>query len=379
MYEDVSGANNLVKLDANAKIPAGAATNLTNLPGPEKSSSDPTISSNKAVGTQWLNTSSGELYVCTDATAGENVWKNVGAGTGDVEPWAFQGLSYGYTSGGWPSTNVIDKFSFTSDGNAVDVGDMTTQRTDGCGLSSASYGWTCGGRGVPWGTQNNVIDKFSFSSDGNATDSGDLLTNHTAMAGQSSTTYGYISGGKEPTAVNSIQKFAFVSGGNSAAISGVLTVTRRSCVGVSSATHAYTVGGKLDSGPYSNVIDKFPFATDANSTDVGDLTQARSSAATASSTTHGFMGGGQSGSGSNVVDKWSFTSDGNAVDHGDLSASRYGVCGQSATAYGYSSGGYVPSAYSNIIDKYAYTSNTTATDVGNLTVARGDRPHGHQV
>ena len=63
MYEDVSGANNLVKLDANAKIPAGAATNLTNLPGPVKSSSDPTISSNKTLGTQWLNTSSGEMYV----------------------------------------------------------------------------------------------------------------------------------------------------------------------------------------------------------------------------------------------------------------------------------------------------------------------------
>ena len=33
MYEDVSGANNLVKLDANAKIPASSAANLTNMPG----------------------------------------------------------------------------------------------------------------------------------------------------------------------------------------------------------------------------------------------------------------------------------------------------------------------------------------------------------
>ena len=28
MYEDISGANNLVKLDANAKIPTGSAANL---------------------------------------------------------------------------------------------------------------------------------------------------------------------------------------------------------------------------------------------------------------------------------------------------------------------------------------------------------------
>ena len=78
MYEDVSGANNLVKLDANAKIPAGSAANLTNLPGPVQSTSDPTVSSNKALGTQWINKTSGEVYVCTDATAGENVWTNVG-------------------------------------------------------------------------------------------------------------------------------------------------------------------------------------------------------------------------------------------------------------------------------------------------------------
>ena len=375
-------AGKILQLDSNAKYPAVSGANLINAPGPTQSTSDPAIDTNLTLGAKWINKTSGEVYICTDATAGENVWTNVGAGSGDVQPWAFQGESYGYTSGGWPNppaTDVIDKFSFTTDGNAVDVGNLTLARTDGCGLTSVSYGWTCGGRGTGWSTQNNIIDKFAFASDGNATDSGDLLTNHTAMAGQSSTTYGYISGGKEPTAVNSIQKFAFASGGNSSAISGVLTVARRSCQGVSSETHAYTVGG---SSPYSNVIDKFLFSTDANSTDVGDLSNARGQAAPTSSTTYGFIAGGaDSGTppGANSIEKWSFASDANATSHGNLSRETFGVCGQSATSYGYTSGGYVPNTYSNIIDKYAYTSNTTATDVGNLTVARGDRPHGHQV
>ena len=378
-------ANKLLQLDGSAKIPAVDGSLITGVPSSfTKNASDPAIATNPSggVGTIWVNTTSGETYCCTDATAGANVWTNIGAGADNIQPWAFQGESYGYTSGGWPNppaTDVIDKFSFTTDGNAVDVGNLTLARTDGCGLTSVSYGWTCGGRGTGWPTQNNIIDKFAFASDGNATDSGDLLTNHTAMAGQSSTTYGYISGGKEPTAVNSIQKFAFASGGNSSAISGVLTVARRSCQGVSSETHAYTVGG---SSPYSNVIDKFLFSTDANSTDVGDLSNARGQAAPTSSTTYGFIAGGaDSGTppGADDVEKWSFASDANSTSHGSLTRTSYGVCGQSATAYGYCSGGYIPNYYANVIDKYAYTSNTTATDVGNLTVARGDRPHGHQV
>ena len=104
MLEDVSGANNLVKLDANAKIPAGTGANLLNKPGPFTSTSDPTVSSNKTLGTEWLNSASGEMYVCTVATAGENVWTNVGAGTGNVAPWYFPGESYGYVMGGFTPT-----------------------------------------------------------------------------------------------------------------------------------------------------------------------------------------------------------------------------------------------------------------------------------
>ena len=52
-----------------------------------KSVSNPTISSNKELGHLWLNTTTGEIYVLTDATTGANVWKNIGDGTGDIFPW----------------------------------------------------------------------------------------------------------------------------------------------------------------------------------------------------------------------------------------------------------------------------------------------------
>ena len=65
----------------------GLAASFDQLTDTTVSTSDPTVSSNpSATGHLWLNKTSGEVYVCTDATAGSNVWTNVGEGTGDVEP-----------------------------------------------------------------------------------------------------------------------------------------------------------------------------------------------------------------------------------------------------------------------------------------------------
>ena len=81
-------ANKIVQLDGNAKLPALDGSQITNMPGATKSSSDPVITTNPSggVGSEWHNTSTGEVYICTDATAGANVWTNVGAGTGDIQP-----------------------------------------------------------------------------------------------------------------------------------------------------------------------------------------------------------------------------------------------------------------------------------------------------
>ena len=52
--------------------------------------------------------------------------------------YSFQGSNYGYSSGGeFPggSSNVIQKFPFSSDGNATDVGDLTVTRKDIAGQS----------------------------------------------------------------------------------------------------------------------------------------------------------------------------------------------------------------------------------------------------
>ena len=48
------------------------------------------------------------------------------------------------------------------------------------GSSSTTYGYTHGGDG---GGYRNIIDKFSFSTDGNATDVGDLTQSISYLSG----------------------------------------------------------------------------------------------------------------------------------------------------------------------------------------------------
>jgi hypothetical protein len=68
----------------------------------------------------------------------------------------------------------------------------------------------------------------------------------------------------------------------------------------------------------TNSIDKHPFATDANATDVGDLTGNRYQLSGQSSTTNGYTAGGNVPPNTNIIDKFPFSTDANATDVGDL-------------------------------------------------------------
>ena len=65
-------------------LPAISGASLTGIPNEiTQQGSDPTVRTNPAggVGTMILNTSSGKLFICTDSTAGANVWKAGESGT----------------------------------------------------------------------------------------------------------------------------------------------------------------------------------------------------------------------------------------------------------------------------------------------------------
>jgi len=294
------------------------------------------------------------------------------------EPYTFQGSNFGYTSGGKKSggadpdteVNTIDKFPFASDASASDVGDLFLAARWVSGQSSSISGYTAGGLAPaipPAPPYSNVIQKFSFSSDGNGTEVGDLSVARYGAAGQSSSENGYASGGNPLS--NVIDKFPFASDANAAQI-GTLTQWREGNAGQSSTDNGYTSGGVTPPATYWNIIDKFPFASDAGASDVGDLSGVKSAAAGQSSSTHGYASGGRPPSPflTNIIDKFPFASDANAAQIGTLTVERREVAGQSSTISGYTSGGYNP--YRNEIDKFPFASDANATDVGDLTVAR---------
>ena len=288
-----------------------------------------------------------------------------------------QGEVSGYTSGGFipPATrsDIIDKYPFSSDTNATDIGNLFQGRNDSAGQSSLVSGYTSGGFAPPVGLLD-TIDKFSFAVDGNATDVGNLTLFRNQPAGQSSDVSGYNSGGYggTPNALRDvIDKFPFATDTNASDV-GDLSVTRNGGGGQSSTVNGYTSGGGTPSD--SNVIDKFPFATDTNATDVGNLTQVRRRGTGQSSSTSGYTSGGlQPGGRSDVIDKFPFASDTNATDVGDLTVNRSTLAGQSSITHGYNSGGESPVAppgIKDIIDKFPFASDADATDVGNLSAAR---------
>ena len=365
----VSGS--LPAVDGSALVGAGAGIDT-------ETTSDPTVSSNPSgTGHLWVNKTSGAMFICTDATAGDNVWVNVGSGFGNYGK-SFggngPGTIAGFTAGGDPTGgNVIEKFTFGSANNAVDHGDLSTaSRLKNSGCSSATHGYSAGGGDAP---TDEIIDKFAFASNTTATRHGSLLVPclYSRAGAASSVTHGYVAGGESTagpaTPTNRIEKFSF---GTDAASSdhGDLAFTRSSTGGHSSDTHGFCSNGSATSPSLTNNIDKYSFSSESNAVDHGDLVLARYGGEGCSSTTDGYVGGGHIGaSRTNAIDKFAFSSNTTAASHGTLTVGAAAGMGQSSTTHGYISGGYTSPVIASI-DKFPYASNSGATDHGDLTVAK---------
>ena len=304
---------------------------------------------------------------------------------------------HGYVSGGESPTptNTIDKFNTAVgyDTATFDVGDLTFARGKVSGKSSSTHGYTTGGtQPGPTTTSSNIIEKHTFVTDANSTDVGDLTQSRASTAGQSSSTHGYTSGGMptifpgtSQTGANPIDKFPFSVDANATDV-GDLSQSRKEASGTNSSTHGYSSGGEFGLGSPSAVttIDKFPFSSDTNATDVGDLILENSDTSGQSSTTHGYVTGGITGSTFSPpplyrsdLQKFPFATDTNATKIGDLIASpgfysdrRYGSAGVSSATHGYACGGSAGPVSGNIY-KFPFATDADAPDTGmNLTQSR---------
>ena len=298
------------------------------------------------------------------------------------------GDSFGFTSGGYRAAptptpgrgfqNFIDKFPFSSDTNASDVGELTEVRDNLSGQSSSTDGYASGGRtGFPEPTPSNgvrTIDKFPFAT-GTSTGCISGLTQCLwQISGHSSTTDGYIAGGfSSTTPTNNILRFPF-AGPTSATDIAELAVLTAAGAAMNSSTHAYISGAK--EGPYPgtecNNIRKFAFANESTNTDVGELSALRNSAGGASSPENGYsLGGGSGLTGTDVIDKFPFTSDTNATDVAELTRTLIGSSGTASPTSGYMKGGtgcWPPTLVDfNTIEKFPFATESPSTDIGDIT------------
>lgn len=245
--------------------------------------------------------------------------------------------THAHILGGNPGTvSTILRFPFASPGDEESqVGTLSVGRSRISGHASLTHAYAAGGSGDGTGAQN-IIDKFPFSvTEGTASDVGDLTEGKIQDGPTSSQTNAYLAGGNMPSITPStteIERFPFASDANATILSGVITVGRGKMSGATqSETHGYTHGGNASPAPnlpIYNTIDKFPFSNDVNATDVGDLTNSLWDATGCSSNVSGYSLGGTTSAPShnpgvkNIIQKWSFSTDGNATDVGDLTVSK---------------------------------------------------------
>jgi hypothetical protein len=328
-------------------------------------------------GTDWVRLAKGEagevLTMNESVTAPE--WGNTPI---------FQGRISGYCVGGETSgttpVNIIDKFSYTSSVNATDVGDLTApgMQAGCCGSNTNGYCMR-NDVGLPRGT-NTFVEKWSFSSDGNAANVGTLPNNHwDGPSGHASETHGYGAGAYDLYGDgNAISKFLFANESTTTDV-GNLTVAAHGAghAGCSSWDYGGFVFGGFQGGPgdpNTNVIDKFLFASDGNASDHADLTFPMRDMNGQSGLTHAYAAFGYRGaSGPYVADiqKFPYASQTNSVDVGDISFQRGLSSGTSSTTHGYSAGG-IDTAPAKVtrISKNSHVSDGNEVDVADLTVAR---------
>jgi hypothetical protein len=84
-YEDADSSQ-WVEVSGSSGGGSGASGSTGGGSGVTMETTDPLITNNGTLGELWLNTTSGELYACTDITTDANIWTNVGDGTGNITP-----------------------------------------------------------------------------------------------------------------------------------------------------------------------------------------------------------------------------------------------------------------------------------------------------
>jgi hypothetical protein len=302
-----------------------------------------------------------------------------------------------YASGGISSgpTNVIDYITCATAGDATDFGDVTGDngseygRTGLTGVGDGTYGIFMGGQ-IQSSYGSNVIDRVTIDTPGNAQDFGDLTLSvvRYSTSTNDATRGVNISGQNQSSFLNYMDYITMATPGNATDFGDPLQqILYGSRGNVGNDTIGVFGGGYPDTNyVHSNVLQKITVQTTANATDFGDLTAGAINSAATTNGSRGMFTGLQR-SGGYVVDMEYITIDtpGNATDFGDLTVAKGTASGVSGSAggggggggsiawggdRGVFAGGYASSAAQNTIDYVDITNAGNATDFGDISETR---------
>ena len=272
----------------------------------------------------------------------------------------------GVTYPGITFQNTIEFIQISSLGNSVDFGDLTNKPNGGAGFSSKTRGFVAGGN-TPDGFGLNVIQFVTIATTGNATDFGDAGYSRANPRGISNNTRGVYSGGESATSpypsINNIEFITMSTSGNGQDF-GDLVDAGSSFATASSPTRGLNMGGYRDAEV--NFIDFITIATTGNSQEFGDLVNtARNGNGGVSNGHRGIvMGGYASPARTNTIQYVTIQSTGNAIDFGDLTDARDPAVTSSLTR-GIACTGDYPSNV-NIIDFIEIMTTANAVDFGDM-------------
>jgi len=300
----------------------GIASSMATLTDATVSASYPLVSSNPSsgVGHLWVNSTSGDVFVLTDATAGSNIWINMGNGADNVGPFIATGGTI-TTAGGYTY------HTFTSSG--------TFSITQGALQGISADILMVGGGGA-----GGSVNGYSGSGTAGAGGGGGYLEGSVTLAKSGGSTSLTVTVGAGCPRQGEANPGGFPNGGDTT-LSGFLSAT---AIGGASAPGNDTSGSGIrngrDGGSGSGNSDNANGGESA--TTGGSSTQADSGGLTAFGNDGGFNGASSSGGGGGAGAAASGSSGGIGRDWeslGTVYAGGGSAVGQPAPAGGGGSGG----------------------------------------
>ena len=253
------------------------------------------------------------------------------------EPGIFtscQSATHGYSGNyGTDNSGNVSKFPFANDSvNAGAVADMNQDHTNGTTAhTSETHGYWAGGFPPSDGGSGRRISKFLFASESTTSSHGSLQTAHGAgVAGASNFATGGFVWGNFPNQ-QIVEKFSFASD-NDSTTHTQLAQPQRDQTGQSGELFAYSLSGVFGGSPpnFLNTISKFSYTSDSFQFDIANCSVIQLASGTTSVFDNGYViGGTNNGVKSAVIRINSHASDGDQTDISNLSITRshFGGCG----------------------------------------------------